>query len=367
MNVASSTAPDTQHIRILDTLRGIAALSVFLAHFAQQFLHPSTLGWPGRVLELLGVWGVGVFFVLSGFVIHGGTLVAESRSGRMDWATYRRRRFLRIVPAYVAALVVCAIVSQYAESNMIAHATWPDFLTHLLFVSSFVPDHFENINAVLWTVIVECHFYCVYPLFRPTLARLGAPTFLVTVTLFCGLLFVVASALTPVGGARIMVQHTAPVLFWQWCLGTVLAEAYFRDRLSRLRRGLAATPWIPMSIAGAFLGTALPTSALQINFSRFVLPCFCFVLVGSLVFSRARDRRTAIGEHLGDISYSIYLWHPLALLVGLRVAGPHPAAAFACSIVLTLAAAEVSHRLIETPFNRLGRRQGHAAVAAAAT
>jgi peptidoglycan/LPS O-acetylase OafA/YrhL len=152
-----------------------------------------------------------------------------------------------------------------------------------------------------------------------------------------------------------MMQHLALVLFWKWALGMILADIYYRDSFHRLRRLLAARACIPIALSGAFLGTILPSATMQLNYQRFVLPFFCFILVGALLFSGAARWRNKAGEHLGDISYSIYLWHPLALLVAFHSIKANPIPSLLFSLSLTFILAELSYQMIEAPFQRLGR------------
>jgi peptidoglycan/LPS O-acetylase OafA/YrhL len=87
------------------------------------------------------------------------------------------------------------------------------------------------------------------------------------------------------------------------------------------------------------------------------LPFFCAALVGLFIFSDLSQWRTRIGRWLGDISYSVYLWHPLAL----AVLATHPLSSLglnlAASLTLTLLLSALSHRLLELPSIRLGKRR----------
>src|SRR4051794_9409571 len=79
------------HLPQLDSMRGLACLMVLVAHLQAV----RGLGW---LPEKIGVAGVGLFFVLSGFLITR-ILVADRESGRGLNAFYNRR-VARIFPAY---------------------------------------------------------------------------------------------------------------------------------------------------------------------------------------------------------------------------------------------------------------------------
>lgn len=344
------------HLQALDILRGMSALAVYVAHLTQQFLHPDEMGWAGQALELLGVVGVAVFFVLSGFLIHMGGLRERERSGQQDWAQYARRRFLRIVPAYVLALVVYALASQHVQSNMITEATWTAFLSHLFFVSSFVPGEYQSINAIFWTVVVELHFYAMYPLLL-RLTRGWQPWAVFGSTWVLGMVFFFgASALTHAGEVRVMWQHMAPGLFWKWTLGMLLAEVAVRGHAPWLRAQLSRTWLIVPVLLGTWAGTFLwHHPALALNYKRFAVSFFCCALVGLFLFSDLRQWRSKVGEWLGDISYSVYLWHPLALAVTAALPLPNFGAQVLVSLGLTLLASHLSFKGVEQPLMRLAR------------
>ena len=82
----------------LDGLRGVAILAVLAYHFDLL---------PG------GFLGVDMFFVLSGFLIT--TLLADEwrRFGSISLTRFYGRRALRLLPAFWALLVVCAIAARF--------------------------------------------------------------------------------------------------------------------------------------------------------------------------------------------------------------------------------------------------------------
>src|SRR6266446_6407653 len=81
----------------LDALRGVAALSVILFHYLHQYdaiygkdgvLLFGALNWPS------GIYGVYLFFMISGFVIF------MTLRGARDWLDFVVSRFSRLYPAY---------------------------------------------------------------------------------------------------------------------------------------------------------------------------------------------------------------------------------------------------------------------------
>src|SRR5580692_6414223 len=103
------------HIEFIDYLRGIAIIAVFLFHLVLPVCGINILPWgtwfpkftaPAWFWPLLplsfGWCGVSIFFVVSGFCIH------LSFKRKPDWLDFASRRFFRIYPAYVIALLLFA-------------------------------------------------------------------------------------------------------------------------------------------------------------------------------------------------------------------------------------------------------------------
>lgn len=357
MGHAQVNKPRTQHIKVLDVVRGLAAVCVFVSHYVQQFMDVPGMGWSGVALELLGVVGVATFFVLSGFLIHSGALIEHQREGRVSWRAYAIKRFFRIYPAYIVALMACTLLSRHWQSNMISEATTASWLSHALLYSSFIPGHFEAINAIFWTVIVECHFYLMYPLLW-ALRRQWSLALLLLAALMTGLgFFALSTVLSSPGEVRVMLQHTALALFWQWCLGVALAEIWVHDWFARLRRRWLEPRWLlwPLLVA-LFIGTMWgKASFVELQYKRFAVPVLCMGLVALALFSHWSQARSRLGEWLGDVSYSVYLWHPIALLIALHVNVSGGAIALV-AVALTLLMAGLSHYFIERPGLRMGRQ-----------
>jgi peptidoglycan/LPS O-acetylase OafA/YrhL len=353
-----SNALDVAHLQALDTLRGLAACGVFVGHFTRQFYssHQGEAWW--LLLDRLGVIGVAVFFVLSGFLIHSGGIKEMRRGDQISWPAYARRRFFRIYPAYLAALLLYGLLAQYLPSDNTSPASVVGVVSHVLLLSNFVPGQMHSINGVLWSVVIECHFYMLYPAVVWLGKRWPAGRVFVT-TLVLGLaFFLVSTLLTQAGEIRTLWQQAAPAMFWKWMLGAMLAEMWLNGRFALLRRGL--TPWwVLLPLLGLlYAGTFFSRGAYELTHHRFVLPVLCAALVGLFVFSPLARWRSRLGEWLGEVSYSIYLWHPLAIALALALWPAMGVVTLLATLALTLALAAISYRWIEKPGMAWGKKLG---------
>src|SRR5438477_9981607 len=125
-----------RRLDFLDSFRGFAVLWVFLVHVVLAAYGAVALPWAGSFADFarppggwtfylvfpasLGWAGVPVFFVVSGVCIH----LSHRRSPDQSWVSFFRRRWWRIVPPYLAALLAFAFL-------------WPD--TQLTRLTTLAP------------------------------------------------------------------------------------------------------------------------------------------------------------------------------------------------------------------------------------
>lgn len=176
---SANAATGTPHLGYLDGLRGLAALWVVLSHFS-AFVVPdmASLPWP-YVVVLSGLhharMAVVVFLVLSGYC-----LALPQAGGRaFAFLPWMKRRWLRIMPPYFAALALSlAVTWPRTYSKTVYHfgpVTWQhspaylrDAVGHALMLHDIwflrYPWDQNGINAALWSIPVEFHLYLAFPL-----------------------------------------------------------------------------------------------------------------------------------------------------------------------------------------------------------
>jgi peptidoglycan/LPS O-acetylase OafA/YrhL len=140
----------------LDSIRGIAILAVLFYHGLYWQVDLTTFPhWQRRLLSLMwpGRLGVNLFFVLSGFLITG--LLMDSRARPNFYRRFYVRRALRILPIYLALLVILGATHYAPPSFLILSLAYLSNLTPLFGVAIAYP--------VLWSLAVEEHFYFVWP------------------------------------------------------------------------------------------------------------------------------------------------------------------------------------------------------------
>lgn len=140
----------------LDTLRTFAVLLVIVAHWlpAENLLNRYSPN---------GIWGVTLFFVLSGFLITGILLKSKEQietgsSVKAALKTFYIRRSLRIFPLYYLVIFVAWIFNESGIRE--------NFLWHFFYASNFYfwkAQHWQEHLSHLWSLSVEEQFYLFWP------------------------------------------------------------------------------------------------------------------------------------------------------------------------------------------------------------
>lgn len=135
----------------LDGLRGVAILFVLVGH---------SLGNVG-VKHEVGLTGVEIFFVLSGFLITTLLLKEKAQNGRVSLKNFYIRRVLRIVPVAYLFLAVLAILNRIFD----VHVPLISFVASLFYIRNLT-QYFGDTTwhcAHFWSLGIEEQFYLIFP------------------------------------------------------------------------------------------------------------------------------------------------------------------------------------------------------------
>ncbi len=279
-----------------------------------------------------GFVGVDVFFVISGFLITGLLLGELERTGRISWLRFVGRRIRRLLPAAVLVLVVVSAVSFVVIPGLRRRDVGHDVMAAATYVVNWVlarrevdylaSDLRPSPVQHYWSLSVEEQFYVIWPLLILLVAVVARRRSRRAVGTALGLL-VGASFLWSLLASHVMPRQsffTTTTRIWELGVGALLAAWLAgRPRPERPARGSAALGWAGLA---AVLAVALLLPAgLEWPSGWALLPTLPTALViwAGWQGSRrgpARLLGTRPLVWVGGLSYSIYLWHWPAIVLG---------------------------------------------------
>ncbi|MHA6298822.1 acyltransferase family protein [Devosia sp. CAU 1758] len=152
-----------------DFVRASACLIVLFHHLTQKIDFRSSLGEAdiAQVLANGGTFGVGIFFVLSGFLLARPFWLALDRGEPLpSLRIYALRRAARILPGFWVALTITFVLSIVVWRAIPDIWLWVRYASGLLLVSdwhwlTFFP---VEVNGPLWSIGFEVTSYLLLPL-----------------------------------------------------------------------------------------------------------------------------------------------------------------------------------------------------------
>lgn len=348
----------------VEGLRACAAIGVVVTHVAFQ---TAQHGVTGRLLSRFDL-AVAVFFALSGFLLwRGHAAAARGLRERPKTGHYLRSRIVRIMPAYLVAVVVILLL--LPDATGASSTVW---WANLTLTQIYVPLTLTPGLTQMWSLSVEVTFYLALPFLAllarplPVRARLPVVAAVGVASLAWGLL--------PIETAEGINFLNWPPAYASWfAAGIVLAEATVSP-MGWMHR-LARRPLVMAGIVGvAYLISASPLAGPEgmtpATLDQFVVrtamgAIIAWGLLAPLVLDRPDTPHRILGNPvmvtLGRWSYGIFIWHLAALAMSFPIVGKFVFnGAMPVILVITLAfsiaMAAVSYALIENPCRQALRR-----------
>jgi Predicted acyltransferases len=314
-------------------LRASAATAVVVFHAAERTgLHFN-----------IGAAGVDVFFVVSGFIM----MVISARRP-VKPLSFLRDRLLRIAPSYwLVTMIMIAGAAVGLFPNLIIEPLHA--VGSFLFIPVPSPNggHLWPVLVQGWTLNYEIFFYLVFAavLFAPARQQLPLLT--------GSLLLLVAVGSFAADPSPLVRFYTNPLVL-EFAAGACLAQLWLK--------GMLPPKVIGLTMIVIAIGGFAAIEILRLGFDAWSCgPLAALLLVGVLSLEKEGWLPSLpILTYLGDASYSIYLWHTLALAVvvkaGLHLGVP-PVVIAAAGTFAGVFVGVVAYEMVEKPIQRFVKRR----------
>ncbi len=339
----------------LDGLRALAIAAVVAQH----------AGIPG----VKGYHGVTLFFVISGYLITRLLLQEHYRTGRLRLGAFYRRRFARLAPALIVAVLVTWLWLLLTAKPLASY--WAGIVGSLSYTTALIQAIFGN-GAVSnyyqwsWSLGVEELFYLIWPVTLLVMVRWRRFAWAVValVTSIAGI-WLLRIVLVVTGASHDRYFFSPDTNADALLLGTLLALVMVRypDHRVLRRIGSYAGP-IGLIAFVVMIWPGLPDLLARVDYGGFGRTALASAaLVLWMAASPANWAASAFASRpfviVGKLSYGIYLWNLLTIDVFVFLVHRHPISSWwgivwlLCLLGITYA----SWRFVETPLrNRWASR-----------
>jgi peptidoglycan/LPS O-acetylase OafA/YrhL len=393
-------------IPALTGLRCFAALFVCMAHCLPRML-PENQPLHGLYLIItqLSAEGMTLFFVLSGFVIHYNYSRAIIKNPGIGIYNFIAARFARLWPLYLLCLLIDLVITLARTHSVhsLFNEALPYYLTltqswfyHPIGVHALVYQ-FGSMPSVAWSISTEWFFYLVYPLVCFGLYK--AVTTRSKLFILAAISALTILAITAFAGNEALINQYAVKLFGnvadshsnyedsfsRWLIYfspySRLSEFIIGCATAALYMQLAAiTPTRKEQLIGFVLGLTAVLGVIASHYFIFTVsetngfhwllsfhqsfgfaPAFAVLIYTSARFYNPITRFLSNRFILfgGEISYSMYLFHPVIIGICVRLLskfGGHANLKSLVTLACIIGGASLSYKFIETPSRRLLRR-----------
>lgn len=308
------------HLPNLDGLRFTGALGVLIFHLftlGKESWGAFTENYSYKAIYFLGSkghHGVGLFFVLSGFLIFFLLFSEQQRTGEIKPVNFLIRRILRIWPLYFLIVIFGFAIFPMLPGGI---STDHSILNYSLFLSN-LDEIWNGINdplnflTITWSVSIEEQFYItmimLMILLKPLRKAKGWP-FLFLSLILSSVIFRFFNA----EDERVMYYHSLANIS-DLCIGGLGAWAVFHLQLKEFIQKIPRSIIITTYILGILM--ILGSSRLFIDefrsIEKLLTGSFFLFIVLEQVFSERSFFKADLIPYFsrgGKITYGIYMFH----------------------------------------------------------
>jgi len=283
-----------KRIPSLDGMRAVSIALVIVSHYCREVNWGDPLG--------LGLLGVRVFFIISGYLITGLLLKELQRDGHISLLRFYFRRTMRIFPAFYFYLACMLLISTLGWASL----SFREALPALTYTSNYFGPSIHGLIRHTWSLAAEEQFYLIWP---AALALSGRRR---------GLFVLLALlVLAPLSGHFLgqYFGHSVPAFFngpiGIGCLFAMTQEYLHKREVYRRWVHSTAGLLLPLVILVSSLAV-LHTGGLRDELSSVIANISIALWLdwamanSKSLFGRLLNNPAVV--YIGVLSYSIYLW-----------------------------------------------------------
>jgi len=353
------------YFKNLDALRFLAFLSVFISH---AFFLPEPTTIIGEIVKAsctLIFLGVPFFFTLSSFLITYRLLCEADQKGNISLSGFYKNRILRIWPPYFLLLLMCfGIIPAIHHFITIPAISTPPLWPFLTFTVNFYiikfGAGFSFALTILWSISIEEQFYFFWGLAMRFLKKW---LLIITVMLFAiSIIFSWLWLYQWNHKAENLVIHSVYVIqnfaagIWLALFAKRNSETF--QKLKKIHFSYFLIPYLALPLATVFIQEMIILNLVKSACFGLILFHQCFHERPGFGFGKWRP-----ANYLGKISYGLYIYHALVVIVISRMVTPENASDFERNFIfpllmllVTIIYSSVSYEFFEKKFLRLKSR-----------
>ena len=345
---------------VLDGWRAVSILLVLVSHGGLDKAVPGGLG-------------VTIFFFISGFLITSLLISEFQREGRISLKKFYLRRFWRLAPPLICFIVLSTLLIVLCLKAVKA----VELLSAILYFANYYSIYWQyqplpfgpSPLKILWSLAIEEHFYIVFAPLMAFFAHTRRRLFLLLLILLvmplairCAV--VLGEPLTVIRYEYTYMATEARIDSIAW--GALLAWLCSHVGAARLKALLDNDIAVGASLGLLLLSLLVRDEGFResIRYSlqgMALLPLFYATVLGRSVQPLRAMLASRPAVLIGKLSYSLYLYHWLALVVADWVAGKDRMLSVPWLLtyyLLSIGLSYASYRIIERPSLALRKRYG---------
>jgi peptidoglycan/LPS O-acetylase OafA/YrhL len=357
--IKSATLTSTnEYLPYIDGLRGVAIIFVVLAHMGL-----------GRIIP--GGFGVSLFFFISGLLITRLLIIESQQNGKISLKKFYLRRIFRLYPALLLMTILAVVILVLFHTRIHFLA----ILSSLFYFANYYYAYFkppaindlDNIFNIAWSLSVEEHFYLVFPILFYFFYKGGSRLLLYLLVIVCGaafayryhLLYYTAEEDAVITLIYVVTETRVDSIIWGCISSLLIHQVQSKWYLNVLHSKWALVIGVAIIFSSVLFSDRIFAEAFR--FTRqslafmFIVPTIGFLAKGAII---KRIFENFILVFIGKLSYSLYLFHWLAVTMAnyfFKFASP---TWFVFAIVLSILFSLASYYWVERPFVRFRKKFG---------